>query len=322
LILSLAGDTCGKTLSLADRKMTGILGTAVNFKNSLRDIAFEQIRRRRLGVYLNSDRRPWTTGYWEFREESLEAAVQDADLLQRFRDGSDLPEGYGYRLDARIIEIPWILSRIGDSPGRLLDAGSALNHEFVLTSPALQQQKVTIITLTPEEKAFWQLGVSYVFGDLRQLDFRDELFDIIACISTIEHVGMDNSLYAADADIARRGDPTEFLSALSELRRVLRPGGTLFVTFPFGRYENHGWFQQFDASLVDQLVNSFGPRHFQESIFRYEPDGWHRTNRDDCADCEYFDVHESKQFKPQSAIDPPADYVAGERAVACLELQK
>lgn len=302
--------------------MPDILGKAASVKNSLRDLAYKGIRQRRLNTFLNSDRRPWTTGYWEFRQQSLDEAIHDEALLERFRTGSALPEGYGYRLDARIIEIPWTFSRVNKGPGRFLDAGSAFNYDFTLLSPTLEDQKITIVTLSPEGEAFWQLGVSYVFGDLRQLDFRDELFDIVACISTIEHVGMDNSLYAGDEDIARRGDPSEFLLAVSELRRVLKPRGKLLITFPFGRYENHGWFQQFDASLVDQLVQSFAPTRSREMIFRYLPDGWRLSNRQECADCEYFDVHESKQFKPDSPISLPADYVAGERAVACLELNK
>ena len=187
--------------------MADILGKAVNVKNSLRDLAFAGIQRRRLNTYLSSDRRPWSTGYWEFREQSLREAIEDVSLRETMRADGALPERFGYRLDARIIEIPWTLSRVRNAPGRFLDAGSALNYEFVLSSTALRDQKVTIVTLAPEGQAFWSLGVSYVFGDLRQLDFRDGLFDMVACISTIEHIGMDNSMYAGDSDLGRRGNP-------------------------------------------------------------------------------------------------------------------
>ena len=302
--------------------MPDLVAKAATVKNSLRDLALEQIRRRRLAVYLKSDRRPWSPGYWEFRMQSLEQAIQDESLLAKFREREPLPEGYGLRLDARIVEIPWVLSRIPKGAERFLDAGSALNHEFVLKSSALARQKITVVTLAPEGQAFWQLGVSYVFGDLRQLDFRDELFDSVACISTIEHIGMDNSMYAGNADIALRGDTSEFLLAVKELKRVLKPGGTLFISFPFGRYENHGWFQQFDAALVDRLVNAFNPAEASETIFKYEPDGWRLSDRASCSDCEFFDIHESKDADPHSTNAYPADYAAGERALACLELRK
>ena len=302
--------------------MGSIMLRAAQLKNAGTAFVWEQIRRRRLATYLRSDRRPWGTGYYEYRDQYLEQVINDDKLLRDLRKAQPLPSGYGYRLDARVVEIPWLLARMRECAGFFLDAGSALNHRFILRSPALADKKITIVTLAPEGQAFWQLGVSYVFGDLRNLDFRDERFDAIACISTIEHVGMDNSMYAGKSDIARRSNPSEFLIAVRELKRTLKPDGVLYVTFPFGRYENHGWFQQFDAPLLDTLVNEFNPRQFAESIFRYDPDGWKFADRTSCAACEYFDVHTSKYIDPNSTIEYPPDYPAAERALACLELHK
>ena len=303
--------------------MSSVLTIASRIKGSVGKTAWDVVRRRRLASYLKSDRRPWREGYYEFKEQSIGEAVNNDALLDVFAKNEQLPKGYGYRLDARMIEIPWVCSRLRQSEGgRFLDAGSALNHEFVLTAPALKDKQTTIVTLAPEGQAFWQLGVSYVFGDLRDLDFRDERFDSIACISTIEHIGMDNTMYAEDLAIAKRSDPSEFVLAVKELKRVLKTGGSLFISFPFGRYENHGWFQQFDAALVDTLVSAFAPSKHHEAIFQYHPDGWQRSDRDACKDCEFFDVHISKYSDPNSTIAYPSDYPAGERAVACLELVK
>jgi SAM-dependent methyltransferase len=302
--------------------MSRVFFAAARLKHKVEKLAWSQLSRRRLSAYLKSDRRPWRTGYNEYREQYLKQVISDPDILRAFAENGPLPNGYGFRLDARIIEIPWVISRLSERNGLLLDAGSALNYEFVLQSPALAEKRVTIVTLAPEGDAYWRLGVSYVFGDLRNLDFRDELFDSIACISTIEHVGMDNSLYAGKADIARRTDSRDFLQAIQELKRVLKPGGVLFVSFPFGRYENHGWFQQFDAPLVDTLVAGFSPSQARETIFRYNPGGWSISDRASCAECEFFDVHESRYFDPNSTTEYPSDYPAGERALACLDLIK
>ena len=302
--------------------MSTVLTIASRLKGTVGKTAWEVVKRKRLASYLKSDRRPWREGYDEYREKCLSEAVNDASLLDDFAENRSLPSGYGYRLDARIIEIPWVLSRIRKTEGRFLDAGSALNYDFMLKSDALREKQTTIVTLAPEAQAFWQFGVSYVFGNLRNLDFRDERFDAIACISTIEHIGMDNTMYANDAVIAQRSDPSEFVLALKELNRVLRNGCSLYITFPFGRYENHGWFQQFDGTLVDALLEAFSPSRHQEVIFQYHPDGWQLSDREACKDCEYFDVHSSKYGHPTSTIEYPPDYPAGERAVACLELVK
>ena len=300
--------------------MSSVLTIASRIKRNVGKTAWDVVRRRRLASYLKSDRRPWREGYYEYKEQMLTEAINNDSLLDIFAQNHSLPEGYGYRLDARMIEIPWVLSRVRKHEGgRFLDAGSALNFDFVLRAPALENKQVTIVTLAPEGQAFWQLGVSYVFGDLRDLDFRDERFDYIACISTIEHIGMDNTMYAEDLAIAQRGDSSEFVIAVKELKRVLKKGGSLFISFPFGRYENHGWFQQFDTSLVDTLVSAFGPLQKQEAIFQYHPDGWRLSNREACRDCEFFDIHDSKYSE---TMEYPPDYPAGERAVACLELVK
>ncbi len=302
--------------------MSSVLNIASRIKGTVGKTAWDVVRRKRLASYLKSDRRPWREGYDEYRQKCLSEAVNNNSLLDTFAEDRSLPKGYGYRLDARIIEIPWVLSRARNDGNRFLDAGSALNYDFVLTSPAFKQKQTTIMTLAPEGHAYWQLGVSYVFGDLRDLDFRDERFDSVACISTIEHIGMDNTMYAEDLEIARRSDPSEFVLAVKELKRVLKKDGSLYISFPFGRYENHGWFQQFDAALVDTLVGAFAPSRHHEAIFQYHPDGWQLSNREACRDCEFFDVHTSKYSDPSSTIEYPPDYPAVERAVACLELVK
>ena len=302
--------------------MSAVLTIASRIKGTVGKTAWNVVKRKRLASYLKSDRRPWREGYDEYREQCLAEAVNNESLLTTFAENKQLPQNYGYRLDARIVEIPWVLSRASKTGGRFLDAGSALNYDFVLTSPALKDKQTTIVTLAPEGQAFWQLGVSYVFGDLRDLDFRDERFDSVACISTIEHIGMDNTMYAEDLAIAQRSDPGEFTLAVKELKRVLKKGGSLYISFPFGRYENHGWFQQFDSALVDTLVNGFEPTSSCESIYQYHPDGWQLSNRESCRDCEFFDVHTSKYSDPNSTIEYPSDYPAGERGLACLELVK
>lgn len=295
---------------------------ALKVKDKIENLAAETLQRLRLASYLRSDRRPWRTGYSDYKTQYLNRVINNSVLLETFRQVGPLPDRYGFRLDARVVEIPWVLSRLAQRTGPILDAGSSLNYEFVLKAPALAHKKITIVTLAPEAQCHWYLGVSYLFGDLRDLDFRDGSFNATACISTIEHVGMDNSMYAGNIDLAQRGGPKEFLSAIKELKRVLKPGGVLYITCPFGQYENYGWFQQFDSQLVDALIQEFNPSDYSETVFRYDADGWKLSDRASCVHCQFFDVHTSKYFDRNSTIEYPSDYPAGERAVICLELFK
>ena len=287
-------------------------------------------RKRAILSYMDSERRPWSVGYTEYKEEFIQKAIEDPAFNRDIREGKQLPEGYGYRLDERCLEIPWVLANLGTQSGRLLDAGSSLNFEYILKSAAISKLKTTIITLAPEEFSFPNLGVSYVYDDLRNLPFKDDWFDNICCISTIEHVGMDNSLYTGDKEnegIVRDNDhhskKTRGLKqGISELKRILKPGGILYISFPFGKYEDHEFFQQFDAELIDVLINTFEPSKHKETIFRYDPSGWVLSDREGCKECRYFNVHTSKYFDPNSTIEYPSDYTAGVRAVALLELKK
>ena len=138
--------------------------------------------------------KPWMKGYIEYKEDEIARLLREGSFA-----ANKLPARYGFRLDERIIEYPWLFSRLPTGEGRLLDAGSVLNFEFVLEQPALRKKKIDICTLAPEPRCFWRKGISYVYEDLRQLPYCDGLFDWIVCLSTIEHVGMDNALYTGAA---------------------------------------------------------------------------------------------------------------------------
>jgi SAM-dependent methyltransferase len=253
--------------------------------------------------------KPWTRGYIEYKLDEIARVLR----LGSFPSG-DLTAGYGHRLDERIVEYPWFFSKLPAGPGSLLDAGSTLNFDFILDHPSLKDKRVHICTLAPEADCFWQKGVSYLFDDLRRLPYRDECFDWAVSISTLEHVGMDNTLlYTADS-AKNEASLQDYQRAVSELRRVLKPGGILYVTVPYGRAHNHGWLQVFDQAGIDQMIRAFGPASSHAEYFLYQADGWHRSTSTGAADATFFDIHHSKGYDP--------DFAASARAVCCLELKK
>jgi SAM-dependent methyltransferase len=74
-------------------------------------------------------------------------------------------------------------------------------------------------------------------GDLHALPFEDRSVESISCLHVIEHVGL-----------GRYGDPLDpqgDLSAMRELQRVVRPGGSLLIATPVGKPRI-----QFDAHRV------------------------------------------------------------------------
>jgi len=260
-------------------------------------------------MYLRSGRRPWSRGYGEYREKEIER-ILDLGLFHEHK----LPQGYGFRLDERVIEYPWIFSRLPPGSEALLDAGSVLNHRFLLERSPLRDKRIFISTLAPEPVSLTPLGVSYVYEDLRDSCFRSDYFDRIISLSTLEHVGMDNTMLYTDDRSKNEEAPYAYLDAIRELKRVLKPGGCFYLSVPFGEAKNHGWFQVFDAHKVDALIKEFSPMSYQELHFKYLPDGWTVSTREDSAKATYFDIHKTKQYD--------SDFAAASRAVVCLELIK
>jgi SAM-dependent methyltransferase len=267
---------------------------------------------------------PWTWAYNEVRERALRAAVIDADLLHQFAAGLRLPEGYGRGLDERCVEFPWLLSQLPAGSARLLDAGSTLNDEFLLECPVLADKRLHIVTLAPEEKCFWSRRISYLFEDLRALPLASGAYDLVASVSTIEHVGCDNRLYTHDPRSAeQRLD--DFEVAVAELARVLQPGGTLLLTVPYGRYQFHGTFQQFDRARLSRAEAAFGPAaSIGERFYRYSAAGWQLARDEECDESEYV-AWVADLMRTGRWPDPPrleSDYAAAARAVACVRLTK
>ncbi|MCC6652927.1 MAG: class I SAM-dependent methyltransferase [Candidatus Eisenbacteria bacterium] len=258
-------------------------------------------------VFLARGTRPWSLGYQTHKRREIVRAVREG----LFR-GGDLAPGYGLHLDERVVEYPWFLSRLPAGPGRLLDAGSVLNHKFLLDLPELREKTITIATLQPEAEAFWHRGVSYAFTDLRDTCFKDACFDWVVCVSTLEHIGLDNAFLYSQRQKDKEAAPDTYLLAVRELRRVVRSGGTLFLSVPFGRYANHGWFQVFDKQMLDRVIDVFAPSAHTAAFFRYSVDGWSPAHAEELKDATCFDIHTSRRLDP--------DLAASARGLACIEL--
>jgi SAM-dependent methyltransferase len=251
---------------------------------------------------------------WSFIYNTYKWKMIEKYLKFNFFNNGELTKNYGVKIDERIIEYPWLLSRLPDTIGVLLDAGSALNYRSILNQPSIKNKKIFISTLAPEKRCFWGDGISYTYEDLRNTCYKDCSFDWIVSISTIEHIGLDNTLLYTENPSLKENLPSAYLTAIKELHRILKPGGTLFITVPYGTYKNHGWFQVFDERMIDNLISAFNPDSFSELHFRYIKNGWEKSDRLLSRDATYYDIQNKNWNNSQ--------YSPFSRAVVCLELRK
>lgn len=94
--------------------------------------------------------------------------------------------------------------------------------------PAMQiavgVQLCTVFEVRPAEADHPQVNVRV--QDLTYADEVEPEFDLVTCLSTIEHVGL-----------GRYGDPIDpwgDIKMAENLRRALRPGGVILISFPVG----------------------------------------------------------------------------------------
>jgi SAM-dependent methyltransferase len=268
--------------------------------------------------------RPFNEGYRRAKWRFIGDVLDDPSMMNCFSNGSQLPQRFGLGLDERCIEYPWLFSRLKTGPEQLLDAGSTFNHSAVIANSILHGKNLHILTLAPESNCFWQNGVSYIYADLRNIPIRDSFYESIVCVSTLEHVGCDNALITGD-DAHREHRNDDFRIAMREMRRVLKPDGTLFLTVPYGTYKDFQVFQQFDRILLSRAIDEFGAtRAVSETFYRYGSDGWNVATSLDCATSEYVAwaaaMWQGKSLPEPMPVEP--DMAVAARAVACVELIK
>jgi SAM-dependent methyltransferase len=173
----------------------------------------------------------------------------------------------------------------------VLDVGYAYAEPAYLAAlTGLGAQRLVGVDLAEGEVP----GLESVQADLRELPFRDREFDVVFCISTIEHVGQDNDRYGIDPE---RGGMER---ALRELRRV---GRRLLITVPTGDPGDHGWFVQLDPERWLDLFRSTGFIVFEHELYELGDEGW-RT---------------APEFRPDGVAYGTRG--PGASAVLCAELQ-
>jgi ubiquinone/menaquinone biosynthesis C-methylase UbiE len=122
-------------------------------------------------------------------------------------------------------EYPFVFSRISEFAGNagprlnILDAGSGVTFFPFFLSSRFSHAAISCCDYDETlEEVYRRLNVhlpataQFVPGDLRHLPFQNNAFDIVYCVSVLEHTNA-------------------YQTIVSEFRRVLKEGGMLVVTF-------------------------------------------------------------------------------------------
>ena len=180
--------------------------------------------------------------------------------------------------DERLVEVPWVLSRL--RTGRVLEVGYAFAEPAYIAAlvEADPGELVGVDLATAEVPGF-----ETVIADARSLPFPDTSFDQVLLVSTLEHIGADNEVYGVEGT----PDDSGRSAALRELRRILRPDGSLLVTVPLGEPCDYGWFRQEDVRGWTRLFTGAGFFVEEQEAYELGEEGWRSAPTFDPAGVTY-----------------------------------
>lgn len=212
----------------------------------------------------------------------------------------------------RCVEIPWVSAHIG-SANSILDIGWSMSPPewlgVLLASRRAGANLTGIDIVDPKrvESRFLPdmlneiMAVPVIVGDILTYEPLDEIFDLLTCVSTLEHIGFDQATppdvtdtvfvrasTAEDAQAVR--SPTTDQDFLDAAYRLLSPGGRLLLTVPVGA----------NRPILHQ--DSLGLFTYQ---FEFGQEPWEQILSDPrfaVADSAYFGWSEGAGWQPVDTI--------------------
>lgn len=171
-------------------------------------------------------------------------------------------------LSERTVEVPYITEKVKTfkSTDVILDVGG------VETSRIINQ---------PIHDAAAEVGCKWMVSDFRMCDFPgdfvtynfgDKKFDNILFISSLEHFPQ-----VTESDMVFRQD--EDKKGFQKALQILKPGGKIYVTVPFGECKFQPYHQSFDEARIKFI--SEGAKMEESLIYILKDNNWVLSSMDD-----------------------------------------
>ena len=232
-----------------------------------------------------------TQGYLVQRNDLI------AEQIRRVRGGEDIVSvlsGFPAKVfDERTAEyayfVWWLLTQAEEKS--LLDVGCVLNNKAV---SAILRDRCTSIWFCNAalEPVVIENPVYYHVSTLENSFPSGQRFPLVTCLSTIEHVGYDNSQYGTKSVPEYTETTVEpLVSSVEHLTRITARPGNLLISVPFGFREvlihpktGRVASQVFDSEAMQEGVRTLEHAGFSAKleVFAAKNDGWHRTDPEGC----------------------------------------
>ncbi|HLZ91915.1 MAG TPA: class I SAM-dependent methyltransferase [Candidatus Acidoferrum sp.] len=173
--------------------------------------------------------------------------AQPINSYTRFPEYALLEENIGSFCDARGSDVPANILDVGSPKcfGLFLASTRRCTVEMTDLSPLnLDHYKVMWNSIRAQAKGHARFSLQ----DARALSFEESSFDIVYSMSVLEHVSGES------------GDS----AGLSEMIRVLKPGGLLLLSVPFGPVYTEQWRNGFAGAIEERNDGNY---HFFQRIY-------------------------------------------------------
>jgi ubiquinone/menaquinone biosynthesis C-methylase UbiE len=185
-------------------------------------------------------------------------------------DGSIKPNPLFHRswdkLHSRCIEYPYAASKLTDEK-RILDVGTAKADKAWIDW--LEALPIEVHGTDYDEMNVPLKRMKFTQGDVRKLPYKDNYFDAIMAVSVIEHIGLDDAQVNA-VNQPEKSDSGD-VEAVKELKRILKPGGKLIMTFPYSEknFIFSGSARVYDLDRISKFNQLFDEIQYEYYEYQY-----------------------------------------------------
>lgn len=152
----------------------------------------------------------------------------------------------------------WCAKKIfGNKPKRHYDIGSKLEMVGIIS----QFTPTTFMDI--RDISVKLAGLNFIRADILALPFEDQSLESVSSICVLEHIGLGR--------YGDRLDPLGSEKAIKEIKRVLAPSGSLYISLPVDA-ENTIYFNAHRAFARDYILKLFSPLELIEEKYLYKCD--------------------------------------------------
>ena len=146
---------------------------------------------------------------------------------------------------SRIVEYAWVLRNLNLDKGTILDVGPGYSKFPIL----LASCGFKVYAIDIRDYPHTHPNLMFIKGDIRDdkiTSLYNVRFDAITCISTLEHIGLNDDV--DDGDI----------KAIGRMRNLLKPQGRLLLTIPFSdKYVIKDGERKYDEERIKKITKGF-----------------------------------------------------------------